>query len=140
MEEKENTLFREKALEQIASPEKLNDYLRVTSPGIWAVLIAVIVLLAGIMVWATVGTLESRASAHVVVSAGSADVIPTENEQLSEGMTLEVSDVVSVIDSAEKDEYGRTVGKASVDLPDGTYEGNVIVEKMHPIKFLLESN
>ena len=31
-------LFREKNLERLESPEKLNDYLRVTSPGVWMIL------------------------------------------------------------------------------------------------------
>ena len=35
MAENKNKLFREKNLEQIESPESLNDYLQVTSPGIW---------------------------------------------------------------------------------------------------------
>ena len=42
-----SSLFREKNLERLESPEKLNDYLRVTSPGVWMVLGAVIVLLIG---------------------------------------------------------------------------------------------
>ena len=29
-------LFREKNLERLESPEQLNDYLRVTSPGVWS--------------------------------------------------------------------------------------------------------
>ena len=44
----ENKLFREKSIKRISSPEQLNDYLHVTNPGIWALLICVIVLLAGI--------------------------------------------------------------------------------------------
>ena len=37
-ENKKVKLFREKSLEAVESPEALNDYLRVTSPGIWMVL------------------------------------------------------------------------------------------------------
>ena len=53
-----NQLFREKTMERISSPEQLTDYLRVTNPGMWAVLIAVILLLGGIIAWAAVGVLE----------------------------------------------------------------------------------
>ena len=45
--EKKANLFREKSLETIESPESLNDYLRVTSPGVWIILAAVIALLVG---------------------------------------------------------------------------------------------
>ena len=42
MSENQQTVFRQKTLERISSPEQLTDYLRVTNPGIWAVLAAVI--------------------------------------------------------------------------------------------------
>ena len=49
-EEGKTGLFREKSLEAIESPESLNDYLRVTSPGVWLVLATVVILLAGFIV------------------------------------------------------------------------------------------
>ena len=39
------SIFREKSIERIESPEKLNDYLRVTSPAVWIVLAAMIQLI-----------------------------------------------------------------------------------------------
>ncbi len=41
-------LFRKSSIERISSPEQLNEYVRVSSPGVWMVLTAVIVLLAGV--------------------------------------------------------------------------------------------
>ena len=38
-------LFRKKSLDRISSPEELHDYLRVTSPSLWMVLAAIMVLL-----------------------------------------------------------------------------------------------
>ena len=67
----QQNLFREKTLERISSPEKLTDYLRVTNPGIWAVLGAVIILLGGLFIWATIGTLETKAC--VIASTDSDD-------------------------------------------------------------------
>lgn len=52
-----NDLFRKKAVERITSPEKLNDYIHVTSPSIWMALGAIIVLLVGALVWATFGNI-----------------------------------------------------------------------------------
>ncbi len=49
-------LFREKNVKRVSSPEQLNDYMRVTSPGIWAIIIAVIMLLAGAVIWGVTGT------------------------------------------------------------------------------------
>ncbi len=44
-------IFRQKSVDVVSSPEQLNDYMRVTSPGVWAVLTAILVLLAGVCVW-----------------------------------------------------------------------------------------
>ena len=56
--EKKNQIFREKSLERVASPEQLNDYIRVTSPSVWVILLAMLVLLTGILVWAAFGSIE----------------------------------------------------------------------------------
>ena len=55
----EESLFRKNSMEQITSPEQLNDYLRVTSPAVWVVLVAVILLLAGFLVWASFANIDS---------------------------------------------------------------------------------
>ena len=46
----DQTIFRKKSLERISSPEALSDYLHVTSPSVWLILTAVILLLAGILI------------------------------------------------------------------------------------------
>ena len=40
----EQQLFRKESMERVSSPEILRDYLHVTSPAIWVVLAAVILL------------------------------------------------------------------------------------------------
>ncbi len=69
-EKKEFKLFREKSLETIESPESLNDYLRVTSPGVWLVLATVIVLLVGGILWSVLGRIDTKRQAAVVTSEG----------------------------------------------------------------------
>ena len=65
-----NNLFREKSLERIENPEKLNDYLRVTNPGVWLVLATVIVLLAGACVWGIFGRITATSPVAVVTQDG----------------------------------------------------------------------
>ena len=64
------SIFREKSIERLESPEKLNDYLRVTSAGIWLVLSAVVVLLIGVCIWGVFGKIEATAPAAVVTTKG----------------------------------------------------------------------
>ena len=65
MEENKKTnkgIFREKSIERVSSPEQLNDYIRVTTPSVWLVLAAMIILLAGMLVWSIFGTVEAHES------------------------------------------------------------------------------
>ena len=132
-------VFRKKTLDRISSPEDLTDYLKVTNPGVWVVLAAVIVLLCGIFVWSCVGTLETKEKASVIVEDHSAIVVLTDSNVLKEGMPLRVSTAEVTIASVYSDEYGRLVGKAEIALPDGTYEGTLITDQTHPIDFLTKA-
>ncbi len=58
--EKGNTVFREKSLDKVSSPESLNDYIKVTTPSVWIVLIALVVLLCGILAWSVFGRVETH--------------------------------------------------------------------------------
>ena len=59
-EKQKSSIFREKSIEQVTSPESLNDYIRVTTPPVWLVLAAMLILLAGILVWSVFGTVEKH--------------------------------------------------------------------------------
>ena len=54
----EEGLFREKSLERISSPEQLDDRISVTTIPVWLVLLATIVILAGMLVWGLFGTVD----------------------------------------------------------------------------------
>ncbi len=53
-------IYRKKSLDRVASPEQLNDYIRVTTPSVWIVLAAVVALLVGFIAWGIFGTVEAR--------------------------------------------------------------------------------
>ncbi len=57
-EDKQQTgsgIFRKKSMDRISNPEALNDYIRVTAPSVWIVLIALVVLLVGMLAWSVLG-------------------------------------------------------------------------------------
>ena len=139
MEENKQTVFRKKTLERISSPEQLTDYLCVTNPGIWAILAAVILLLGGLFAWAAVGTLETNAPVKVIVEERLAEVVPTGSETLEDGMLLRVASQETELVFTDVDDYDRSYGVAEVNLPDGVYDGTVVLEQTRPIDFLLQS-
>ncbi len=53
-------IFRKNSIERVSSPEQLNDYIRVTTPSVWVVLAALIILLAGILAWSIFGTVTAE--------------------------------------------------------------------------------
>jgi hypothetical protein len=134
-------VFRKETMERISSPEQLTGYLRVTKPGIWVVLAAVILLLAAMLAWSAVGVLETTTDAKVVVSDASTEIIVTGTlaSSVQAGMPVRVASEEYTIASVETDEYGRTVAFARTDLPNGIYDAKIVVEQTKPISFLLES-
>jgi ABC-type transport system involved in cytochrome bd biosynthesis fused ATPase/permease subunit len=140
-ENQEATLFRKKAMARISSPEDLTGYLRVTSPGMWIVLAAVIALLVGVFAWSAVGTLETTVNATAIVRSHTAQIVAAGQgeDALRSGMPLRIASQEYVIASVDYDEYGRATAYAEVSLPDGSYDATVVVEQTRPIEFLLES-
>ena len=141
MAEDNQTLFRKKAMARISSPEDLTSYLRVTSPGMWIILAAVIVLLAGLFAWSAVGTLETTVDATAIVQDHTAQIVAAGQgaDSIQAGMPLRIASQEFVIASVDYDEYGRATAYAEVPLPNGSYEASIVVEQTHPIEFLLES-
>lgn len=131
-------IFRQKNLDRINSPEQLTDYLKVTNPGIWMLLAAVIILLGGLFVWSISGRLETVRDGVAVVENGQAVIMMTDasSEEISSGMTVRIGNDEYSIATVETDDYGRAVAYAPIDKTDGKYDVKVVTESIHPIKFL----
>ena len=135
----EKKLFRKESLERISSPEQLNDYLRVTNPGIWLLLIAVIVLLAGVFLWSTQASIESFIRGTGVVNEDVLTVTFDSSTRLpsfEKGMLISVGDrTVPISFIAKADDGGLIVG-ADTDLPNGTYDVKVGYSEIQLLKLL----
>lgn len=55
-------------------------------------------------------------------------------------MTLRIDDQEYRIATVQTDSYGRAEGLTMISLPDGAYDGVVVVGQKRPISFLFESN
>ena len=136
-EEQKKQIFRQQSLDRIASPEQLNDYLHVTNVGIWAVLTIIILLLTAFFAWASLGKLETVASAKATVRDGTAQITVVENAEIAAGMTVRMGDAEFRVSEVGQDEMGFTVATAPVNIPDGNYDAEIVVETLSPISFLL---
>ncbi len=59
------SIFRKKSLERVTSPEQLNDYIRVTTPSVWIILAATLILIIGTLVWAVFGKIRVNTDSGV---------------------------------------------------------------------------
>ena len=135
----EDSLFREKTVKRISSPEDLSNYLHVTRPSVWLVLVAVILMLIGILVWSSVASIDSFATGTALVKDGTM-YIHFDNEQIAEnvesGMSVVTGESKSRISSVGTDESGELFAVAPTDLTDGFYIVRVIFKQMKVIRLL----
>ena len=134
----QNKGYRQKSIERISAPEQLQDYMRVTSPGVWMVLAAVIVLLAGIIVVSVFGKLESTCSAPAEVRNGRATLLVDGEAALevADGMKVRIRDQETAIEDVHWVTPDVAEAVASVSLPDGSYDAVIVMEVFSPIRFL----
>ena len=161
----ENDLFRKESVEHISSPEELHDYMRVTSPRLWMILAAIIVLLVGFIVYASMATLENTLDIRVTVDSFETQVTVDGEAQnvrsaayyaalplsmkdtVSTGMPVRLGNVrgqVSVMSVAnDKDDPEHALllvfdmeNDSDFYLPDGEYDAELVLESRSPISFL----
>lgn len=159
MEDNKQSLFRKKSLENIESPDLLDNYLRVTSPGVWMLITAIVVILIGTVIWGFLGHIDSRLNVAVCVTDGAGYCLVPEKalEQTADHLYVAIDEkeyelspnAVEPISVTENmNVYIRMAGDLNMgdivypvpitdSLPDGVYTGSILLERITPISFLL---
>lgn len=157
----ENGLFRKSSLERIASPEQLTDYIRVTNPSVWVVLVALAVLLCAVLVWSVFGVLTDTLRLNALVRGGDAVCYVSDGaaEEITAGMQVQLGEACGTVKevsalpvsagalrAALPDDYtfsrlaaGEWNHEVKIDvpgLPDGLYEAQITLESIRPMAFL----
>ena len=138
-------LFRQNEADFGTSPEQLQDYIRVTNPFVWMILVAVIVLLAGGIVASVFGKIEVTLNASAYVEEGIAyiDMATPNAFKLKEGMLVRFTSKQGVEAKIEKIEWvSESLAEASfaISLPDATeypYPCVIVTDIVSPISFLI---
>ena len=133
-------IFRKKSLDKVKSPESLDDYIQVSNPGVWLLLVSVIVLLAGACVWGVFGHIDSTVETSVRAENGTVTCY-VEDESVSAmqtGMIVKFDEFeASTTEIRQKGgDYSCTL-QSDQTVPDGFYEGKVVVESYRPLSFIL---
>ena len=125
---------------RITSPEQLTDYLKVTSPKIWLVLVAIALIVVGLLLWSGFTTIESYASGTARAVGGELTVTFDDAGKASKvqaGMEMEVGDVRTEVLAIGTDENGQLVASARANIPDGSFEVRVGYKATQVISMLL---
>ena len=160
----DNQLFRKKSLESISSPEELHDYMRVTSPRLWMILSAIVALLVGFVVFASTVTMENvlpikvevsnftdvtyselgEAMGHASVCLFSASLPDSYQTVVKPGMPMRIGNERGLVGFISMSEDGSdpkvdmifSMENPQFFLPDGFYDGELVLESTTPISFL----
>lgn len=132
-------VFRSKAVDRLSSPEQINDYLHVTKPSVWIALIAIVLLLAGALIWSSMVSINSYAEGTATVEDGMMtvtfdDVEYARNVQV--GMTVDVGASHTTIISVGTQADGTPFAHAETTLADGTYTARVSYRQTQVLKLL----
>lgn len=137
----------------------MNDYLQVTSPGVWLVLAAVIVFLIGACIWGIFGHIDSTIKAAVIANGeDTICLVPqTALESVIENhtMTIDGTDyelspatLEPVVIAEDTNVYWILAGNLSIgdivyriplsqNMPEGVYSGTIVTETLSPFSLLL---
>ena len=142
-------LYRKEAMKQVASPDKLNDYISVAAPSTWIFLGAILIFLAGICIWGVTGRMDTTVKCSAIVEQGEVTCYVKEADltEVKEGMEVKIEDKtckVQKVDVKEPVKKAQTQENTSVyrvdagktDLTDGAYQASIVVESISPIKFI----
>lgn len=156
-----DSIFRKQSLDRVNSPEQLNDYIKTSKPSIWLVILAILILLLSVFVWAIFGSLDTTVSINgfannnaVICFTDDANNIHVDDEVRIgdvKGTVLSVSQKpVSLADAialANTDEYTlycldlaqwNYVVEIAVDgtITDGFVSADIVTETISPISFM----
>ena len=138
------SLFRQKALDKLRSPEQLDEIMIVTSPKGWLVLLTMVALIVAALVWSTVASIEVTVQGQGALVADSADSAATtiiyvsmfDAYQIQPGMQVNVSPA-----NVRKEEYGLLKGEViSVSNQPASYESMLQVTENESVVQMFVTN
>ena len=152
------TIFRDKSIERISSPDQLNDYIRLSNPGVWFILASILVILAGACIFGIFGHIDSTVPAVGIARDGRMVCLVKKEygERFTDDMKLKIDNEeygvsvrspkpATVWDTT--DPYALFIGdmqpgewiyEIDVDgtFTDGSYKASLITEEVSPLSFL----
>ena len=150
-------IFRKKALDEAASPDRLDDYIKVSNPSVWLLLGAICAFMLGVGAWCIFGNISDVQSGLLLVKKDTATCYIDQSlaSKLSAGDKIEAAGVTGYVVEVDDqpfptseltDEERAIVNPSSswiahatvaIDMPEGDYPADITLEEYQPIDLLL---
>lgn len=139
-QEMTRSIFDTENEDGVRSPEKLNEYIRVTSPGIWMAVVALLLILVSIIVWGLTGRIPVY---HSTSAVGMRLKFDASRADLGSMEDYAVEGVLCFMEATDVSSHELQEKRANVVFRDGTrvegisYLLDTTPEKDEEIKGLL---
>lgn len=136
----EESLFRQKSLDKVKSPDDLSEYIKVVNPSIWLLIVSILVLLLGLCCWGIFGSIQTVVHTQAQCADGEVVCLLSQEEgnRVKPGMSVSVEGAQGTVREVRNQADGSACYLTLEEpLPDGFYETEITVESIHPISFLL---
>ena len=156
------SIFRQKSLDKVSSPEQLNDYITVTTPAVWLLISSIILILIGIIVWGSFAQLDTTVKAPVIADGERATFYVKADDALKVSIqkTVRIEDKEGVVIAVgnESMEAETVLGDyslhdagydentivypivAKIDINAGIYKGEIVIDRVSPLSFIFNKD
>ena len=158
-------IYRKKSIDRVSSPEQLDGYIQVVTPGVWLILGAVLVLLGSVLLWSVTGTIDVTMEAKgysdgssvycyldeagiSAVSIGMEAYIGNQNgsvafaanvpEAYAEAAEFLGGDAIAHALHVEESDWKYRVAISAENIRKGICHVSIVTERVNPISYLLQ--
>ena len=135
----DNSIFRKSSIERLSSPEQIDEYVKVISPPMRMAVIAFVLLIAGLLVWALFYEIDTVITCDGFVTDGvlTVSVPASEVKKLDDDTVMIVNNERTTLTSVVK-RNGRYIIHADVQgVENGLQDVHIIIESITPIELIL---
>lgn len=134
-------LYSKESLEKIKSPEMLNDYIKVSRPHSWVIIIIIFLTILIFLIWANFCVLDIQLDTVVISRPDIIYTIVNKEDimKIDVGREVRVNKNSLKISNIGKydEELNGYIVYLEGNIPQGNYDGKIILESIHALKLYL---
>ena len=127
------SIFDLESDDRVKSPEKIDEYIRVATPGVWLIISALTLVFAALLLWGFIGELPVH---YLARGVGLTFGVNMDKADMSDPAIFNVMGTVCFADPANVSSHDLQGKRAVVTFSDGTRrEGSVVLLDTSPLNF-----